>query len=80
MEAEREQELGFPIDLIERLSGFKILESAQESTRAHESLRPNKRARMNSCQLSFSFGPGFSPTVETYRILQGITNFNYVGK
>ena len=41
------------------LSRFKFDESAWESMRAHESVRPNESESLNSQQLSSSFGPGF---------------------
>ena len=50
-----------PSTLIKSLSTFKVDESARETKRVHESLRPNGGREFNNPhKLSFSHGPDFT--------------------
>ncbi len=48
------------IDFRENLSTFKVEKSAWESKRVRKSSMPNESESLNSHQLSFSLGPGFT--------------------
>ena len=45
--------------LMKNLSMFKWDESTRETERVYQSFRPNVSEKLNSHQLSVSFGPGF---------------------